>query len=113
MNTNRLATLGLLVTITALVGCNTALVGTWKADAAPACEKFYIQTATFKDNNTYTAAAKEGEQSVRLAGTYEFNGFNLKLKTPGKPDRAYGAMVMMGKTLELKSDGKTMKMQKQ
>jgi len=97
----------------ALVGCNSALVGTWKADAAPAGEKFAIQNVTFKDDNTYTGSAKEGDQNVRLAGTYEFNGFNLKLKSPGKPDRQYGATVVMGKSLELKSGDKKVSMKKQ
>lgn len=113
MITRRLSMLVLTLTVAVFAGCNSALVGTWKADAAPANEKFYIQSATFKDNNTYTAAAKEGDQNVRLAGTYEFNGFNLKLKTPGKPDRTYNAMVVMGKSLELKSDGKKVVMSKQ
>jgi hypothetical protein len=97
----------------ALVGCNAALVGTWKTDPLPANEPFVIQSVTFKDDNTYQGSAKEGDQMVRLAGTYEFNGMNLKLKTPGKPDRQYGATVIMGKTLELKKDDKKVTMKKQ
>jgi hypothetical protein len=103
----------MLLSIAAAAGCNSALVGTWKGEPAAKDEPFAIQTVTFKDDNTYTGAAKERDQPVRLAGTYEFNGFNLKLKTPGKPDRTYGAMVVMGKTLELKSGDKKVKMTKQ
>jgi hypothetical protein len=103
----------LLAAIIAGAGCNAALVGTWKTDSPAAGDGFAISTATFKDDNTYTAAAKEGDQNVRLAGTYEFNGFNLKLKTPGKPDRTYGAMVVMGNTLELNSGDKKVTMKKQ
>lgn len=85
-------------------GCSSSLVGTWenpepKADAGD----FIINNATFKDDGTYVASARKGEESVRLAGTYEFNGFNLKLKTPGKPERSYNATyLMMGPTLELR-----------
>jgi hypothetical protein len=113
LTTKILSTLVLILAAGAVVGCNTALVGTWKSDPMPKDEAFALQQVTFKDDNTYTASAKEAEQSVRLAGTYEFNGFNLKLKTPGKPDRAYGAAVYMGRTLELKKDNKSITMKKQ
>lgn len=113
VSSRRLASLIVIVAAAAVVGCNGALVGTWKSDPMPKDEGFAIQQVTFKSDNTYTATAKEGEQNIRMAGTYEFNGMNLKLKTPGKPDRAYGAMVVMGKTLELKKDNKKVSMKKQ
>lgn len=84
-------------------GCSNALVGSWENTTKPEGQAFYLHNATFKDDGTYTASAKQGEENVRLAGTYEFDGFNLKLKTPGKPERKYGASYMMvGQTLQLK-----------
>ena len=97
----------------AIVGCNSTLVGTWKTDPMPKDAPFVIQQVTFKDDNTYTASAKENDQNVRLAGTFDFNGFQLRLKTPQKPDRSYGATVIMGRTLELKSGDKKISMKKQ
>jgi hypothetical protein len=95
-------------------GCSSALVGTWKTDPVPEGESFVITNATFKDDSTYTASARQGDQNIRLAGTYEFDGFGLKLKTPGKPERTYGATYnMMMKTLELRSGDKKQVMKKQ
>lgn len=95
-------------------GCSQAIVGTWKTDPEPKDEAFYITNAQFKDDGSYTAVAKQGDENVRLAGTYQFDGMNLKLITPGKPERKYGATyMMMGPTLELRQDGKKMTMKKQ
>ncbi|HUN82107.1 MAG TPA: hypothetical protein VMV81_11440 [Phycisphaerae bacterium] len=110
---SKLSLLVVIACAAAVAGCNGALVGTWKADPMPKDDAFAIQQVTFKSDNTYTATAKEGDQSIRLAGTYDFNGMSLKLKTPGKPDHTYGAMVVMGKTLELKKDNKKVSMKKQ
>ena len=89
-----------------MTGCSNTLVGSWENTSEPEGQKFYLHNATFKDDGTYTASAKQGEENVRLAGTYEFDGFNLKLKTPGKPERKYGATYMMaGPTLQLSQDG--------
>lgn len=99
--------------VSVLVGCNSTLVGTWRAEPPPKDERFAIASVTFKDDNTYTGAAMEGSQSVRLAGTYDFNGFDLKLKTPGKPDRQYKATVIMGKTLEMRKDDTKVTLKKQ
>lgn len=106
----------LILTFACLIlatGCNQALHGTWKYEGEPEKEAFYIKTATFKDDNTCTAIAQKGEELVKLAGTYEFNGLHLKIKQPGKPDRDYDAKVWMGNTLELKSNGKAQKLKKQ
>lgn len=94
------------------VGCSSTLVGTWENTGKADDAKFVITNATFNDNGTYVASAKQGEENVRLAGTYEFDGFNLKLKNPGKPERKYGATyMMMGQTLEIR-DGKDKQMLK-
>jgi hypothetical protein len=93
---------GLTVSV---VGCNSALVGSWENSSKPEGQPFYLHNVTFKSDGTYTASAKQGEENVRLAGTYEFDGFGLKLKQPGKPEKKYGATNVMGQKLEL-SDGK-------
>jgi hypothetical protein len=96
------------------VGCSGMLVGTWKSEAPPKDSDFYINTVTFRDDGTYSAVGKKGEENVQLAGKYEYNGFNLKLKSPGKPERSYGAMyVMIGSKLELKSGNSKQTMKKQ
>lgn len=94
-------------------GCNSVLVGTWKATEEPKGEGFALTTATFKDDGTYTAMAKRADETVKLAGTYDFNGAKLKLKTPGKPDRDYGATFILGGTLDLRSDGQKQTLKKQ
>jgi len=94
-------------------GCSGLLVGTWKAESQPKDQPFYIKSATFKDDNTYTAIAKSGEDVRKLAGAYDFNGASLKLKTAGKPDRVYKAMYIMGGTLKLTSDDKEQTLKKQ
>ena len=117
MNTNRLLwTTKMVLTLAAvpiLVGCNSVLHGTWKADPLPKDEPFYIIEAQFKDDGTYKAAAKKEDEFVKLAGTYDFDGFRLKLKSPGKPDREYGATYILGGTLKLTSGDKKLTMKKQ
>jgi hypothetical protein len=94
-------------------GCNGMLVGTWKAEAEPKDSPFYYKSQTYKDDNTYTALAKKGDEVVKLAGTYDFNGTSLTFKTPGKPDRVYKAMYILGGKLELKSDDLKQTLKKQ
>lgn len=104
-----------LVVLIALVsGCSSSLVGSWE-NMEPNSEgnSFVINSATFKDDGTYVASARSGTDSMRLAGKYEFDGFNLILNTPGKPERKYAATyLMMGPTLELKHDGASQKLKK-
>jgi len=101
--TSRLSTVAVVGLAAWVVGCSSALVGSWENTTKPEGQAFYLHNATFKDDGTYTASAKQGEENIRLAGTYEFDCFNLKLKTPGKPERKYGATyMMMAKTLQLR-----------
>jgi len=96
-----------------LVGCSSALVGSWKTTSAPEGETFTIKSVEFKDDGTFVSIAKKGDENVRSAGTYEFNGFKLTLKQPGKKPRTYGASYVLGGTLKLNADGKKLTMKKQ
>lgn len=101
-----------VVVVAMAAGCNGALVGSWKADPEPKDMPAYIGSASFKNDNTYTVVEKKGEAVEKFAGTYEFNGFSLKLKSPGKPDRVYKAMNVFGK-LELTVGDKKQTLKKQ
>jgi len=103
----------LVVLGSALAGCNSLLVGSWKADPAPKDAPFYVNTARFKNDDTYTAVAKKGDEDIMLAGGYDFNGFKLTLKSPGKKERVYPAVYYLNGALELTVDGKKYKMKKQ
>ena len=88
-------------------GCGSMLVGAWENTGKADDAAFFIESATFKDDGSYVASARKGEDPVRLAGKYNFDGFNLKLQQAGKPERTYGATyIMAGPTLEIR-DGKT------
>lgn len=117
MNTGKrllTATLTMLIGLAILTtGCNGMLAGSWKADPEPKDVPAYINSATFKSDNTYTAVEKKGDAVEKFAGTYEFNGASLKLKSPGKPDRIYKACCWWGKSLELTDGGKKLTLKKQ
>ncbi len=98
-----------------IVGCGGVLVGSWKASTSAKGADFHINSVKFKDDGTYTAVARKGDKDEKLGGTYEFNGFQLKLAGRGKKaGREYGAMVnSFTKTLELSKDGKKQVLKKQ
>ncbi len=94
-------------------GCNAVLVGSWKSADEPKDQAFY-KTMTFKDDNTYTAIAKKGDEVSKDAGTFDFNGASLKLKTPGQKERDFQASFnSFTKSLELKSGDKKQTFKKQ
>lgn len=96
-----------------IVGCNSALVGTWKADPIPTGEPFYIRQVQFKDNGEYEASARRGGDDQMLRGKYDFNGLTLKLRSAGKPDRNYPTTLWWGKSLELTVGDKKHTLKKQ
>ena len=103
-----------IVLALALAGCNSVLHGTWKTEPVPQDAPFYIIEAQFKEDDTFKATARKGEDLINLRGTYDFDGFRLKLKRPGKtPDRVYGATCIFGKTLKLRHDKQRFTMKKQ
>ncbi len=105
----------LLVAPVLIVGCGGALVGSWKASAPAKGADFHIKSVQFKNDGTYTASAQKAGKAMRLGGSYEFNGFQLKLAGRGKkPEQQYGAMVnSFTKTLELTKDDKKQVLKKQ
>jgi len=102
-----------LFVLVAVTGCTSSIQGTWKVDPVPTGQLMYIQEARFKEDGTYTASARRGEESLSLEGKYEYDGFVLRLKHPGQRDREYYATIWWLKTLELSRDGKKFTMKKQ
>lgn len=95
-------------------GCSSAIVGSYDGGAAPAESKFHISRATFKKDNTFTAFVKEGEEDGRiLNGTYEFDGFTLKIKQAGKKERKYSATFnSFTKALDISTGGASQSLKK-
>lgn len=96
-----------------LPGCTSAIHGTWKVEPVPAGELMYIQEARFREDGTYVASARRGEERFSLEGKYDYDGFVLRLKSAGQRDREYYASIWWFKTLELSRDGKKFTMRKQ
>ena len=113
MKVVQLALLVVVISSFGAGGCGSSLFGTWNAEPIPAGAPFYIRQVTFVESGEYSASAKRGEENQRLRGKYEFNGFTLTLRSAGKNDRTYRAVLWWGKTLKLTSDGKTHTFKKQ
>ncbi len=106
----------LLVLVVPVLGaCNSALVGSWKADPIPENADSYIANVKFNDDGTFRASArKKGAEPQTLRGKYDFNGFSLSLKKAGKGAANYGAVLnSFTKTLELSKDGQKQVLKKQ
>lgn len=101
------------VLIPFLTGCSGLLVGSWKADPVPKDVDYYIKTAKFKDDGTFTASAQKGKDQIPLGGSYEFDGFKLVLKRPSHKDRIYKATYLLNNTLKLDVEGKSYTLKKQ
>ena len=77
-----------------LSGCGRALVGTWHTESiAPpeSARHFELARVTFNEDGTYTAAATCQGKSRQDNGSYQFDGFKLKLETKDGKARTYGA----------------------
>ena len=84
---------GLIITLS---GCGRALVGTWRTESIEPPESarhFELARVTFNEDGTFTAAATCKGQSRQDSGTYQFDGFSLKLETRDGQARTYGAMI--------------------
>ncbi|MBK8268066.1 MAG: hypothetical protein IPK83_07050 [Planctomycetes bacterium] len=99
--------LGLWCAVTAVAtGCSSSIVGAYDGGTMAEGSQFHIARATFKDDNTFTAYAKRpGAEGQVMNGSYTFDGFKLKLKQAGKPERAYGATYnMFGRSLQISGE---------
>ena len=98
-----------------LVGCNSLLVGHWKAEPAPEDADFYISRAEFKEDGTFRGVGRaKGVDPKIVRGQYEFNGFRLTLTQPGKEKRVYPATYwMLTRTLQLTVNGQKYSMKKE
>jgi len=99
--------LGLLTAGVALLGalgCSSSLVGAW-APTAESLQEGQFASIQFRDDGSFSAVAqREGEEAL-MTGKYDFDGFSLTLKPPGKAERRYKATYMMNGTLDLSGDG--------
>ena len=96
------------------IGCTSSLVGTWSgaevaavaaADTKPKIpdETFHFKQIVFQEGNKYVAAARDGRKNIFLNGAYDFNGRTLTLKSDGRADRVFDAMIWWGRELRLRS----------
>ena len=74
-------------------GCSSAIVGKWEASSenGGAEGKFRFAKVEFTKDGKFTAEETQAEARHESAGTYQFTGFELKLKTE-KGERKYGAV---------------------
>ncbi len=107
----------LLAAVIALAqaGCTSPLVGTWSGSEVAAAaagpeakakfeeDSFSFKQLVFQEGNKYVAAARANRKNLFLNGTYDFNGRTLTLKSDGRPDRVFSAVVWWGRELRLSS----------
>jgi len=96
-------------------GCTSPLVGTWSgSDVASAAagpeakakfeeDAFSFKQLVFQEGDKYVALARANRKNVFLNGAYEFNGRTLTLKSDGRADRVFNAVVWWGRELRLSS----------
>ena len=81
-----------------LAGCQGAIQGDWHMiEAVPSKQVFNLDDATFRPDGTYTATTTFEGRTNTESGTYEFNGFKLKLEPKGGGLRTYTASLQMGR----------------
>ena len=104
----------LCLAIAPLVGCSSSLVGSWSPDPANDGDADgWFRQVQFKKDGTFNAISRQHGESVPSSGKYEFDGFNLMLKSPGRPERSYRATYIMGGKLELKDGDRRQTLKKQ
>ncbi len=106
-STNRLVVAALTLLLGVVTGCSSVIVGSFDGGAPPEGSEFHISRATFNEDNTFVLFAKQGEGEGRiLKGTYQFDGFTLKIKQAGKKERKYSATFnSFNKSLDVSNDG--------
>ncbi len=97
-----LGSAGLLLCLT---GCQGAIVGNWRlTDAVPNRQVFSIDNATFRGDGTYSATTTIEGVTNSEKGSYDFNGFKLRLQPQAGGQRSYTASLKLDR-LEI-TDGK-------
>lgn len=92
-----------LVGLAALSGCQGAVVGNWYlAEAVPNREVLSLDDVSFRKDGSFTATTTIEGLTTQEAGTYVFNGWQLKLRPNAGGQRTYSA-VLKGKRLEITS----------
>jgi hypothetical protein len=73
-----------------LIGCQGAIHGEWYlVTAKPNRQMFSIDHAAFRPDGTYTATTTIEGVTNQESGTYDFNGFQLKLRPHAGGQRSY------------------------
>jgi hypothetical protein len=85
-----LVPLALPLLLAVLTGCQGAIVGHWKLHRAiPNPSIFSIDDAAFRRDGTFDATTTIEGRTAEETGTYDFNGFKLKLRPAAGGQRAY------------------------
>ena len=92
-------------------GCSSSLVGAWAPTSDSVGDGEYSSIQFRKDGSFSAVTQREGEDSL-MTGKYDFDGFALTLKPPGKAMKSYRATYVMNGTLDLKGDGIQQKLKK-
>jgi hypothetical protein len=110
--TARLAAVGLA--LLCMAGCGRLLVGHWKgADLANQDKTvFSFATMQFNEDGTFKGVATLEAKNQDLAGTYQFDGFKLKLDTQQGRQEYWASYNMFGPDLLVKHDHNKAKLER-
>ncbi len=90
------AALGSLLPL--LGGCQGAVVGDWHmVEAAQNRQVFSVDRASFKSDSSFAATTMLEGVTHDETGTYEFNGFTLRMRPKGGGVRSYTASLSFGR----------------
>ncbi len=89
---------GLLgLSLTCLTGCQGAILGKWRlAEAVPNRHTFSIDHVAFNRDGTYSATVTIEGSTTQDTGTYDFDGFKLRLRPKAGGQRAYSVTLSPG-----------------
>lgn len=107
----RMGSVALAVILLVGTGCSSSLVGAW-SPSADTVQDGEFSSMQFRNDGTFSAVSmRAGEESL-VSGKYDFDGFGLSLKPPGKASKNYRANYRMNGTLTLKGEGIDQKLKK-
>lgn len=85
-----------------LTGCQNAIVGRWElVEARPNRETFAIDDAVFRKDGSFQATMTIEGLTNQASGTYDFIGYQLKLRPSTGGQQTFSAFLKPGR-LELK-----------